>query len=419
MNFRVLHVFFRFYIEWTFAGLIFVIMHLLSSQQIPLAAAMGISATGSLIFATLLDQKPNIARPIYVLVILPLILVLGNASGLSLFYTGVIAVLVFWRTLKFHEDSTSHSESVWLVVTFLVGLFVSPLGYYYGGSYLTQIAFLLIFQLLFVLSGQFLLKWMDIETASKRLFAVTFSRLLGGILLLVAMLAFGRNLLKEVFFFVLQAIGWILSFLLYPLFSWIASPALQERASKVLSNRKPPVEDDPTFENAKLGFDPNFWGPILFAVAVIIAFYFIYKKSSLFKKENGTGQIQVGYVTTASLDDSSLNNLLSRKRTSVPANQIRREIFQLEKFAHKRELGRLNHEAISEWFDRIGIHCDHRTIQAYEKIRYGDDREEHIEAWFKEEIKSIKKQFIALEKLYKEENKTGLKGTLRNVLKRN
>ncbi|WHX42077.1 hypothetical protein QNH36_08070 [Mesobacillus sp. AQ2] len=419
MNIRVLHVFFRFYIEWTFASLIFVIMHLLSSQQMPLTAMMAIAAAASLVFAILLEKKPNFAKPVYVLVILPLIVLLGNISGLDLFYTGTTAVMVFWRTLKFHEDSTSHSESVWLVVTFLAGVFVSPLGYFYGGSYLMQIAILLIFQLMFILSGQFLLKWLDIETAAKNRFAFTYSSLLGGMLLLVAALTFGRNLLKESFFFVLQAIGWILSLLLYPLFSWIASPPLQERASKVLPNRKPNVEDAHSFETAKLGFDPNFWGPILFVFLVVIAFYFIYKKTSLFKKEQGTSEIQAGFVTNTPFNDSSLNNLLSRKRMAMPANQVRKEIFQLEKFAHKRDLGRLNFESINEWFERLGILYDHRTIRTYEKVRYGNDQEEPVEGWFKEDIKAIKKQLISLEKLYKEENKTGLKDTLRNILKRN
>ncbi|MBT2678367.1 hypothetical protein J7E38_05100 [Bacillus sp. ISL-35] len=419
MNLRVLHVFFRFYIEWTFASLIMVIMHLLSSQQMPFTAAMAIAAAASLVFAILLEQRPNFAKPLYVLVILPVIVLFGNVSGLDLLYTGIMGVLVFWRILKFHEDSTSHSESVWLVVTFLIGVFVSPLGYFYGGSYLMQIAIILIFQLLFILLGQFLLKWLDIETAAKNKFAVTYSRLLGGILLMVTALTFGRNLLKEIFFFVLQAIGWILSMLLYPLFSWIASPVIQERASKVIPNRKPNVENDPSFENAVLGFDPNFWGPILFVLLVMIAFYFIYKKSGLFKKEQGPNEIQAGFVTSAPFNDSSLNNMLSRKRTIVPANQIRKEIFQLEKFAHKKELGRLNFEAINEWFDRLGIQYDARTIQTYEKVRYGDEHEESLEGWFKEDIKSIKKQFVSLEKLYKEENKTGLKGTLKNVLKRN
>ena len=260
MKSRVLNVFFRFFIEWTFASLILVIFHLLSSQRMPLLATMGIAATASILFMLLLELKPNLAKPLYFLVIMPLLLLTGNLINLEHFYTGIMAVLIFWRVLKFHQDSTSHSESVWLVVTFLVGLFILPLAYFYGGSYLMQIVFLLIFQLLFIISGQFLLKWMDVELGTKKRFIVTYTKLLGVILFLVAVITLGKDLLKQVFFIVLQVIGWTLSFLLYPFFAWIGSPAMQARAGKVFSREMPNLEIKTSIDHGRQIFDSGFLG---------------------------------------------------------------------------------------------------------------------------------------------------------------
>lgn len=218
MKSRVLNVFFRFFIEWTFASLILVVFHLLSSQQMPLLSAMLMAAAASILFTLILELKPHLAKPLYLILIMPLLFVAGSLINLENFYTGVMAFLIFWRVLKFHQDSTSHSESVWLVLTFLIGLFLSPLAYFYGGSYLIQIVFLLIFQLLFILSGQFLLKWIDIQLDSKKKFFVTYSKLLGVVLLLVTVITLGRGLLKDIFFLALQLIGWTLSFMLYPFF---------------------------------------------------------------------------------------------------------------------------------------------------------------------------------------------------------
>ena len=417
MKSRVLNVFFRFFIEWTFVSLILVLFHLLSSQRMPLLSTMIMAAAASVLFVFLLELKPQLAKPVYLLAIMPLLFVAGNLSNLGNFYTGIMAIFVFWRVLKF-QDSTSHSESVWLVLTFLIGIFVSPLAYFYGGSYLIQIVFLLIFQLLFILSGQFLLKWIDVELASKKRFAVTYSKLLGMIFLLVAVLTFGRGILKDFFFFVLQLVGWTLSMLLYPFFAWIGSADMQARANKVFSGSLPNMENETSIKQAKQVFDPDFWGPILFAALIGIGFYFIYKKTSLFSRQKEEEAAEAGFITIAQIEGGANSRELTGRQKAAPENYIRKEIFQLEKYAHKKELGRFTHEDVKEWFDRLKIQYDPRTIQKYERVRYGDHLDEKSDGWFKEEIKKIKKQIIELEKLKKEENKKSLKENFKHIFRR-
>lgn len=418
MKSRVLNIFFRFFIEWTFVSLILVVFHLLSSQQMPLFSSMLIAAAASVFFTLLLELKPHLAKPLYLLVVTPLLFIAGNMSNLENFYTGFMTIFIFWRVLKFHQDSTSHSESVWLVVTFLIGVFISPLAYFYGASYLFQVVFLLIFQLLFILSGQFLLKWLDIEKDSKKRFFVTYTKLLGVVLLLVTVLTFGRGILKEIFFFVLQLAGWTLSMLLYPFFAWIGSADMQARANKAFSGQLPNMENESPFEQSRQIYDPDFWGPILFAALIAIGFYFIYKKTSLFSRQKEEEAAEAGFITTAHIGRGANSSEFTRRQKAAPENHIRKEVFQLEKYAHKKELGRLNHEDVKEWFERLRIQYDPRTIQTYEKVRYGEHLDESSDGWFKDEIKNVKKQINVLEKLKKEESKKGLKENFKHFFRR-
>lgn len=419
MNKKVLNVFFRFYIEWTFATLIILMFHLLSSQQLPLFSTMAIAAIASLSFAILLSKKGNLAKSLYFLFIMPALYLAGFLAGIQIFYMTIMALLVFWRTLNYHQDETCNTESVWLVLTFLIGLFLSPLAHFYDGPYLKQIAFLLTFQLLFIISGQFFIKWIDIELVSKRKFAMDFSKLLGLGLLIMMFLTFGMNIIKNIFFFILQGIGWFFSILLYPIFSWVENPVVKERASRLLSRQQPAKEYVSPFANAKEAIDPDLWGPLLFAVIGGLIFFYLYKKTNLFNKEQEIDITPSGYITSSSLTDSMDSDHFYKKHTGMPVNQIRKEIYQLEKYAQKKDLARLNHEAINEWLNRLGIDYDERMIKTYQKVRYGESAEDGIEEWFKEEITSIKKQLSTLHKERKDANKSGIKNSFKNVFKRN
>jgi hypothetical protein len=419
LNTKVLNVFFRVYIEWTFATMIFLVLHLLSSQQLPLFTTMTIVGIGGLVFAILLEKKGDLAKPLYFLLVMPSLYLAGLLTGLKIFYLTIMALFIFWRTLKHYEDSTGHSESKWLVLTFLIGVFISPLAHFHGDQYLNQIAFLLTFQLLFIFSGQFFIKLIDNEIISKRKFVMDFAKLLGLGLFIMGVITFGRNFIKEGFFMILQAIGWIFTMILYPIFSWVENPILKERASRLLSSRMPGAKEyESPFADIKQTIDANFWGPILFAAVGLLVFYYLYKKTNLFNKEAEQDVSISGYITTSSLNDSMLNAPFYKKASGKPVDQIRNEIYQLEKFAYKKDLARLNHEAITEWLNRLGINYDDRTVNTYELVRYGDSVNHEVEDWFKEEIKSIKNQLTIIQKERKDANKAGVKDSLKNVFKR-
>lgn len=416
MNKHVLKVFFRFYIEWTFASLILLFFHSLSSTHMPLFSGMVISAGGSLLFLVLLDKKGSQAKPLFFLSVLPAIFLVGFLAGLEVLFMSFIALFVFWRILKHYQDATSSSESVWLVLTFLVGLFLSPLASFNEGSFFNQLSFLLIFQLLFIFVGQFFLKWIDIDQLTKGKFAADFSILLGIGLILAITISLGRNLLKEIFFFILTGIGWVFSIIIYPIFALTDLPAIKERASRLLPLSKHAEDEYKSPLGSKQVVDPDLWGPILFAVIGVLLFYFLYKKTNLLHKDQeGDVSSAPGYTVSSSFQDSTVGNLLFKRPSFMPINQIRKEVYQLERYALKRDLPRLNHEAFNEWLNRLGIVYEERTVQTYQKVRYGNFDKEEVEDWFLNEINSIKRQLSAIQK---KENNSGMKNPLRNIFKR-
>jgi hypothetical protein len=415
MDRHILNVFYKVYIEWTFAALLLVMLHLLSSQEMPLYASMGISAVSIYVFSYLLQNKGRMAKPLYFLLVMPLLFIASSMAGLQIFYAAIMALIIFWRTMIYHEDASANSESVWLVLTFLIGLFLTPLASFYEGSYLKHISALLIFQLLFIFSGQFVIKWIGIELTTKKKFAADFSKLLGAGLLLVGLITFGRNIFKELFFFILQGIGWIFSMLLYPVFSLVEKPLDNGRSNELLSKLRKQQEEEPMFTNSSAGFDVEFWGPFVFALIGVLIFLYLYKKTNLFNKE----EIDIapgGYISSSSISDTAHRNGLLKKGTGTPAGQIRKEVYQLEKYAHKKDLGRFNHEAMNEWLTRIGVHYDPRMVKAYQDVRYGDVAEKGDIEWFKQEMNNIKKQVNSIYKARKEENRASITERMKNVL---
>lgn len=82
----------------------------------------------------------------------------------------------------------------------------------------------------------------------------------------------------------------------------------------------------------------------------------------------------------------------------APENQIRKEIFHLERHAAKFDLGRKESESLPEWFDRIGLKDPEKIVDAYEIVRYSYtmsiqsvEKYKHAVDQMKKEIKRIHK----------------------------
>lgn len=85
--------------------------------------------------------------------------------------------------------------------------------------------------------------------------------------------------------------------------------------------------------------------------------------------------------------------LLSRRFQHIaPENQIRKEIFHLERHAAKFDLGRKESESLPEWFDRIGLKDPEKIVDAYEIVRYSNNMSTQSVEKYKHAVDQIKKK---------------------------
>jgi len=130
------------------------------------------------------------------------------------------------------------------------------------------------------------------------------------------------------------------------------------------------------------------WLIILILICIVIGIYL--NKLQFIKVEQTLQQ------SPLEIDQLSFKENRKIKRRffnqSAPSEHIRKLIFQLQKFALKHDLGRLEHETLNEWFQRaeFGHHQD--LLHAYEQVRYGNGILAYHEKHYEKEFQTLKKE---------------------------
>lgn len=144
---------------------------------------------------------------------------------------------------------------------------------------------------------------------------------------------------------------------------------------------------------------PSWTWFIIFILILIVIGIFLRK----FKYINVENKFQ---QTPLEIEQISIKENTKMKRRffkqSAPSEQIRKLIFQLQKFALKHNQGRLEHETINEWFGRAQFQQHQDLLHAYEQVRYGNGQLEHNEKHYENEFQKLKKE---IKNRDREENK--------------
>jgi hypothetical protein len=117
------------------------------------------------------------------------------------------------------------------------------------------------------------------------------------------------------------------------------------------------------------GITENILYIILFVGIVVFFIYLIYKKQLRLQKELNHSSPLMKIFERASV--SNQGSLL-RKKVKPPEDRIRREIFDLEKYAHKIKLERHPFETLKEWWLRVGLTGFEELLDIYDNVRYGE-----------------------------------------------
>jgi hypothetical protein len=393
---RVASITYRFVLECN-VGILFLSLFYINKKEFPpifflLLTCMG----GMILLASLLVKIREKGKWVYFVTIFPLLLYIYHQAEHSLFFGLIIGLFIFWRGISLYDDGSLQSEAVILLLSFMVGLIAiiySALSHY---PFQDALIYLLISQIILALLGSFYGKWSSIQT-DKTKFAFYFMKILAGISIIGIGLTFLLKYIQLAFFSILHVIVLLFSNL-------IANPLLSglEFIMGLFGQEEyvpKAFESDMENEAGKYqdrSFSMDYLLLILIVVVVGIIGYLIYKKRLKQQAIESNSMPRVEVFDTF----FSTNSMVGlRKRGRPPEEYIRREIYNLEKYARRLKLGRLSSESLEEWWNRIGVEGGDEIIGLYEKVRYGDVQSSTQEqSYIKAEIHQLKQQLKEIHK---------------------
>ncbi|MGG3466475.1 hypothetical protein ABES02_02870 [Neobacillus pocheonensis] len=370
MIYRVAAVSYHFTLELMLTVLCVFLFFIQKNELPPIFVFLGICLFGIILFTMLLSKFLNKGKWLYFITIFPLLLMAGQLLGFSLLFSAMSGLFIFWRGISLFDDYSEHSEVLMVLLSFLIGLVViiySAMRHY---SYQNQIVFFLIFEVFLVVTAAFIKKWNVIHSDRWR-FAQYFIKILSVLSLIGLILTSLFKYLQTVVFSILQFIVIGLSSIVEPMINilqYLLNNFSKKEFKSTLKESDVKLDGD-NFHEHSFGITENILYHLLIMAVVGFIIFLFYKRKLKFRKILGSSLANVE-ITNGVL--SALQPSFMRKRVKPPNDFIRREIFELQKLAHKLHLERLPHETLEEWWNRIGIPSSGDIIQIYEKVRYGE-----------------------------------------------
>ncbi|MET3699937.1 hypothetical protein SAMN05877753_11456 [Bacillus oleivorans] len=130
---------------------------------------------------------------------------------------------------------------------------------------------------------------------------------------------------------------------------------------------------------------------LLFVIAFIIFISLVSKGKIVINQKRNEAA-----VISYSQHEGSFSILKKWNFSNVPVQLVRKQVWNLEKYAVKKGVNRKWNESLAEWFQRIGINHNKETqkyLNIYDACRYGEKEmtEEDIH-WFIRYSQSIRNE---------------------------
>ncbi|WP_080846802.1 hypothetical protein [Cytobacillus gottheilii] len=393
--------------EILFGSMLICVYYTLINGYFSLGALFVVLVPAAALFLWLIEKYPDKQNVLFLALVFPCVLVAGIAFGFPVLLLIGLAVLLFWRTSVMMKNKDSEQTGYWLLMTFVIGgvlLFVSQMATTANSS---QIVTILILQLAVFLIGGFIRRLLPVETDQheKRQFSKYFFYIVGGITAVSLVFTIGMSIIKWLFFLFLEGIAAVGGLLAAPLFMWTEGKEMEVETQEIpeTENLDDELSTNIISEAAREPFDLTILFYILFIAACIFFFYFVIKKAKT--PVAVSAEEKAAFTISSTFNDKDGKNKF-QWHSSAPDDVIRKEIYQFEKYAAKLHMGRNDYEAITEWFQRIGLTGSRELISIYEKVRYGDEMGTQKEyKLFKEYITKKKSEMKKIYKVLEKEGK--------------
>ncbi|WP_088072885.1 hypothetical protein [Gottfriedia luciferensis] len=333
-------------------------------------------------------QKQQISRaiPFFAAIICGLV---GFTLGLSSFSSILCGSFIFFRIEAFLKDSSLWLEErnnlpiLFYCSSFLL-FFVGWTSHFLNMNLVYGL--LIIFTVLYSL-GRFLQQAVNLHSINNIkgiIGTISIAVILTGIITLIL------PSIKWVCFKLLNGMINIVGFLGTPLFNSIDRIELKPKqlGPKDASNAKNEMNQYAPNKHFILDSIPS-WAWVLLLIIALIIVWLIIRKLTGFKIEKQTNQQKI------ETEISSIPKTLIRKKRffnqKAPSEQIRKLIFQLQKYALKNRMGRLPNETLKEWLHRIQFTNADELVNAYDSVRYGNNELKEIEM-YEEQVRKFKEK---------------------------
>jgi hypothetical protein len=352
-----------------------------------------VGLAGFIVYSFLLGSLSNKGKWLYLVIVLPLLIFIGSWASLSVALIFILGLYIFWRGICLSEELPTGSPTLLLLWSFSIGIIAIIYSTMTKYTYQNQMMTMLILLVFLTIASGYFSKWGTLGT-DKTKFSLFFIKAIVALIGIGAILAFTLKYIGAAFFGLLQLTAKLFSSLALPVFKVIEYLLSLIGTSAVDIKYEPvePLKGDNSYQAPSHGFGEYIFY-LLIGLAVAGFIYYVIKRK--FKQHaiviNNAQAVEI----TTGLTNQNPSAFYKNWR-KPPEDLIRKEIFQLEKYAHKLKLGRLPNETLGEWVHRTGLSLSDDSIGIYHRVRYGD------EIGSGEEITKIKTEIVLVKKQLRE-----------------
>lgn len=397
---RVAIIAYRFILELMAGYLLLFLFYIRSNTFPPIFPLSLLGLAVIILYSIMLAKLSNKGKWLYLIIVFPLLIFAGSQAGLSIAITLLLGLCIFWRGISLNEDQSLGSPTLLLLWSFSIGIIAMVYSSVTEYTYQNQMMTMLILSVFLTITGSYFNKWSTMGT-DKIKFSLFFLKVILALIGIGAILASTLKYIQAVFFGFLQLFAKLFSSLALPVFKVIEYllSLIGTNTDDIKYEPVEPLKGEGNYQPPSHGFAEYILYFLLLVAAGAFIYYFILRK---LKQESIIGNSSQNVEITAGTVIQNPSRLLN-KWGKPPEDIIRKEVFQLEKYAHKLKLGRLPNETLQEWRRRGGLSLSDSSIQIYQRVRYGGEigSSEDI-TLVKKEIDLVKQQLKEIKKLKKQ-----------------
>ncbi|WP_261129331.1 hypothetical protein [Bacillus sp. Marseille-Q3570] len=341
-----------------------------------------------------------------IIITIPLIWGIGLVAGLGedLFYLAVLGVITTIRYSRHYADADLQQEFPILLSTTIGAIFFFFL--YNTNDQLVYVLWIAISQFcmfVFVRLNRMMVQ-QPADPELKRFLYYMISAFFG----ISVVIAIFLPVVKAGAFFVLKIVTAVLSLIFFlPLnafFNWFANIFSPGELQQEGDDQEGTVEVRPE-ELGEFNIEASdTLLNIILLIGLLLLVWYVYKYYKNKIKIMDYSTVSAG-IDSRKAGGTNPESLFGFKRSKPPENNIRKQLYKLEKRMAKITYGRFQHESASEWMNRVNapeeLQCEIDRI--YKRVRYGEEEVNEQEAeqyrksisalnhWAKKKYRSTKK----------------------------